>query len=61
MGDYTYIQVFNILMRKCLGFLKLQLVGRNFFDAAAKVDIYYKSQSLKLVELNFTLESKHSS
>jgi len=36
-GDGHYIQFFNILMRKCLGHLNLQLVGRNFFDARAKV------------------------
>jgi aubergine-like protein len=36
-GDAHYIQFFNILMRKCLGHLELQLVGRNFFDAKAKV------------------------
>lgn len=36
-GDYHYIQFFNILMRKALGYLQLQLVGRNFFDALAKV------------------------
>nr|CAD7463126.1 unnamed protein product [Timema tahoe] len=38
-GDSHYLQFFNIIMRKCLGHLKLQLVGRNFFDARAKVDI----------------------
>jgi hypothetical protein len=36
-GDGHYFQFFNILMRKCLGHLDLQLVGRNFFDAKAKV------------------------
>ncbi|KDR24113.1 Protein piwi, partial [Zootermopsis nevadensis] len=36
-GDYHYIQFFNILMRKALGYLQLQLVGRNFFDALAKI------------------------
>jgi len=36
-GDTHYMQVFNLLMRKCLGHLDLQLVGRNFFDAKAKV------------------------
>ncbi|KAF2879557.1 hypothetical protein ILUMI_26606 [Ignelater luminosus] len=38
-GDYQYIQFFNIIMRKCLGHLRLQLVGRNFFDAIAKVSV----------------------
>lgn len=36
-GDSHYFQFFNILMRKCLGHLDLQLVGRNFFDAKAKI------------------------
>ncbi|KAG8223661.1 hypothetical protein J437_LFUL001768 [Ladona fulva] len=39
VGDYHYIQFFNILVRKCFGHLQLQLVGRNFFDAAARVTI----------------------
>jgi aubergine-like protein len=36
-GDHCYIQFFNIIMRKCLDYLKLQLVGRNYFDAHNKV------------------------
>lgn len=44
-GDYHYIQVFNIIIRKCFHALNLQLVGRDFFDAEAKVDIpEYKLQ-----------------
>ncbi|KAL1117937.1 hypothetical protein AAG570_004251, partial [Ranatra chinensis] len=39
MGDHHYIQLFNILMRKCLDSLQLQLVGRNFFDAKSKIEI----------------------
>ncbi|XP_031829627.1 aubergine [Nomia melanderi] len=38
-GDQHYIQFFNIIMRKCLGLLKLQLVGRDFFDARSKVEV----------------------
>ncbi|XP_026465742.1 piwi-like protein Siwi [Ctenocephalides felis] len=38
-GDYQYLQFFNILMRKCFEGLKLQLVGRNYFDALAKINI----------------------
>ena len=38
-GDHEYLQFFNVLMRKCLQFLDLQLVGRNFFDPHAKVGI----------------------
>ncbi|XP_072938555.1 piwi-like protein Siwi [Epargyreus clarus] len=44
-GDYHYIQVFNIIIRKCFNLLQLQLVGRDFFDPSAKVDIpEYKLQ-----------------
>ncbi|KAF7997591.1 hypothetical protein HCN44_006162 [Aphidius gifuensis] len=38
-GDPHYLQFYNVLMRKCLSHLKLQLVGRNFFDPHAKVEI----------------------
>lgn len=38
-GDYHYIQIFNIIIRKCFSLLQLQLVGRDFFDPEAKVDI----------------------
>lgn len=38
-GDQHYLQFFNIIMRKCLGLLKLQLVGRDYFDARSKVEI----------------------
>ncbi|GLV33521.1 aubergine, partial [Carabus blaptoides fortunei] len=34
-GDYHLLQVFNIIIRKCLGLLKLQVVGRNYYDARA--------------------------
>ncbi|KAK9512245.1 hypothetical protein O3M35_000713 [Rhynocoris fuscipes] len=39
MGDPNYIQFFNIVIRKCIAGLNLQLVGRDFFDAAMKVKI----------------------
>ncbi|XP_073981992.1 piwi-like protein Siwi isoform X3 [Rhodnius prolixus] len=39
MGDHHYIQLFNILMRKCLSNLQLQMVGRNYFDASARVEV----------------------
>ena len=35
--DSHYLQVFNIIMRKCMRFLNLQLLGRDFFDPHAKV------------------------
>lgn len=36
-GDYHLIQFFNIILRKCLVYMKLQLVGRNFYDPQARV------------------------
>lgn len=36
-GDFQYIQLFNIIMRRCLHYLKLVLVGRDFYDANAVV------------------------
>ncbi|XP_050063196.1 piwi-like protein Siwi [Aphis gossypii] len=38
-GDHTCIQIFNILMRKSLGNLKLTLVGRNYYDKEAKTNL----------------------
>ncbi|KAH9639050.1 hypothetical protein HF086_003581 [Spodoptera exigua] len=38
-GDYHYIQIFNIIIRKCFQILNLQLMGRDYFDSEAKVDI----------------------
>ncbi|XP_015598594.1 piwi-like protein Siwi [Cephus cinctus] len=38
-GSPTYIQVFNVLMRKFLQHLKLQLIGRDYYDAKAKIQI----------------------
>lgn len=32
-GDQGYIQFFNIIMRRCLELLKLQVVGRDYYDA----------------------------
>ncbi|XP_015190096.1 PREDICTED: protein aubergine isoform X2 [Polistes dominula] len=38
-NDFYYLQFFNLIMRKCLEFLNLQLVGRNFYDPHNKIDI----------------------
>ncbi|CAG4918650.1 unnamed protein product [Colias eurytheme] len=44
-GDYHYIQIFNLTIRKCFYLMNLQLMGRDFFDPDAKVDIpEYKLQ-----------------
>lgn len=36
-GDPHYLQFFNIIMRKCLDYLDLKLVNRNYFDPDNKV------------------------
>ena len=33
--DYHYLQFFNIVLRTCLEKLKLQLLGRNYYDPNA--------------------------
>ncbi|EFN83189.1 Protein piwi [Harpegnathos saltator] len=38
--DPHHIQVFNIIMRKCLEHLRLQMVGRNYYDANNKIGIH---------------------
>ena len=30
--DFHYVQFFNIVLRKCMEGLDLQLLGRNYFD-----------------------------
>ncbi|XP_062547222.1 protein aubergine-like [Armigeres subalbatus] len=39
MTNETGIQVLNLILRRAMGGLNLQLVGRNLFDAAAKIAI----------------------
>lgn len=53
-GDYAYLQVYNILLRKILQNLKLTLVGRNYYDAVAAVNIYL---NVVLGILNYVLRS----
>ncbi|KAL5239162.1 hypothetical protein ACI65C_006572 [Semiaphis heraclei] len=38
-GDYANVQVFNLLLRNCLRHLKLTMVGKNFYDPDAKIDM----------------------
>ncbi|CAG9813111.1 unnamed protein product [Phaedon cochleariae] len=38
-GDHHYIQLFNIIIRKCLAFMQLQMVGRDYFDPNSKIAI----------------------
>lgn len=39
MMDGTSLQILNLILRRAMEGLHLQLVGRNFFDALAKIDI----------------------
>nr|UJZ92587.1 piwi-like protein Siwi [Scaphoideus titanus] len=39
VGDQHYLQFFNILTRKCLKLLNLQLIQRDYYDPAAKVNV----------------------
>lgn len=36
-GDYHYLQIYNIVIRKCLRQLDLQLLNRNYYDPKARV------------------------
>ncbi|XP_060827964.1 piwi-like protein Siwi [Bombus pascuorum] len=38
-GDHSYLQFFNIIMRRCLELLKLQIVGRDYYDANDKINV----------------------
>ncbi|KAL7288194.1 piwi-like protein Siwi [Trichogramma pretiosum] len=45
IGDYHYLQFFNIVVRRCLEHLKLQLVGRDYYDPSCAIDVReYKLQ-----------------
>ncbi|CAB0044919.1 unnamed protein product [Trichogramma brassicae] len=45
IGDYHYLQFFNIVVRRCLEHLKLQLVGRDYYDPSCAIDVKeYKLQ-----------------
>ncbi|XP_034253131.1 piwi-like protein Siwi [Thrips palmi] len=47
-GDYSYQQVFNILMRNCIRALGLQLVGRDYYDPDPSVKIQIREFGLEL-------------
>lgn len=42
-GDRAYLQLFNIIIRKCLTLMKLQLVGRDYYDPQCKVSYFLGS------------------
>uniref|UniRef100_A0A1B6F8K3 Piwi domain-containing protein n=2 Tax=Cuerna arida TaxID=1464854 RepID=A0A1B6F8K3_9HEMI len=39
LGDHHYLQFFNILTRKCLTLLKLQMINRDYYDPQAKIAV----------------------
>ncbi|KAK3930405.1 Piwi-like protein Siwi [Frankliniella fusca] len=39
VGDYAYVQVYNLLLRACIFALDLKLVGRDYYDAVAKIEV----------------------
>lgn len=39
VGDYQYIQLFNIILRNCMDDMEFQLVGREYFDPSQSLAI----------------------
>ncbi|XP_037958068.1 protein piwi [Teleopsis dalmanni] len=39
MTEYQALHILNLILRRAMGTLNLQLVGRNFYDALAKINI----------------------
>lgn len=37
--DPHYMQLFNLIVRKCLSFMKLKLLGRNYFDPESRIRV----------------------
>jgi aubergine-like protein len=37
--DPVYLQFYNILLRKCMSLLKLEEMGRNFYDRSKRISI----------------------
>ncbi|CAH0551300.1 unnamed protein product [Brassicogethes aeneus] len=56
-GDYHYIQLFNIIIRKCLHYMKFQLVGRSYYDPTSKIQIH--EHKLELWPGYFTSMRQH--
>lgn len=54
--EHRFIQVINLIMKKALKALNLQLVGRDYFDAAARVNIKLNSCKKKVLleKIDFT-------
>lgn len=41
MDEQESLQILNLILRRATGGLKLDLVGRNFYDARSKVDFFF--------------------
>lgn len=52
MHEERAIQILNIIMRKAMDGLRLQTIGRNKFDAAAKVMAPYFNLNAQLLMMN---------
>ena len=39
-GDRSYLQLFNIIIRRCLQYMKFSLLGRNYFDPNLKATLH---------------------
>lgn len=51
MTSAISVQILNLILRRGMEALKLQLVGRNFFDAIAKVNLFTKIGSFGTVKI----------
>ncbi|XP_063905421.1 piwi-like protein Siwi [Zophobas morio] len=58
-GDIHYLQVFNIIIRKCLALMGLQLIGRNYFMPDAKIVL--SEHKIQLWPGYFTSMRQHES
>lgn len=46
--DGQYLQILNLILRRAMEGLNLQLVGRNFFDALAKVQVDFRNYKMEI-------------
>lgn len=46
--DVQYLQILNLILRRAMEGLQLQLVGRNFFDAIAKIKVDFREYRMEI-------------
>lgn len=46
--DNQYLQILNLILRRAMEGLKLQLVGRNFFDAIGKIKVDFREYRMEI-------------